>query len=205
MAEQDDVPDGNATAGPAGPPGSAGATASRPDGGARAARRSTGAGRWLDRDRDRVVRAALGALVITAGFIGTWAAFSPRSFYEKFPGAGRVWVAVDGPYNEHLVRDFGDLNLAIGAVTLVALVTFARPAVIAATVGWLVYSVPHLVYHLRHLDVYDTTDQVTSILSLVLSAALPALVLAAMLRRTRPVGAGVAPGGPGSTTDQPSR
>lgn len=133
-------------------------------------------------DRDRALRAALAALAVTGAVIGTWAAFSPRSFYDGFPGGGRAWVAADGPYNEHLVRDFGDLNLALTAVTLVALVTLARPAVVGAAVGWLVYQLPHLVYHLRHLDVYGTSDQVASIVSLALSVALPALVLAATSR-----------------------
>ena len=43
---------------------------------------------------------------------------APKSFYEDFPGAGRVWVAVDGPYNEHLVRDVGSLNLALAFVAV---------------------------------------------------------------------------------------
>ena len=34
-------------------------------------------------------------------------------FYDDFPGLGRSWVAADGPYNEHLVRDVGALNLAL--------------------------------------------------------------------------------------------
>ena len=55
------------------------------------------------------------ALVVIAGgtgVVGLWATASPESFYDDFPGMGRVWVAVDGPYNEHLVRDVGGLNLA---------------------------------------------------------------------------------------------
>ena len=58
-----------------------------------------------------VSRVILALLAITSVQLGLWATFAPRSFYEDFPGGGRNWVAVDGPYNEHLVRDFGALNL----------------------------------------------------------------------------------------------
>ena len=55
--------------------------------------------------------------------LGSWQAFSPASFYADFPGLGHRWVSPDGPYNEHLLRDVGQGNLAIGAVALVALCT----------------------------------------------------------------------------------
>lgn len=131
----------------------------------------------------RVVRLALAVLALVALQVGLWATLAPQSFYDDFPGSGRVWVAVDGPYNEHLVRDVGSLNLALAAVTVVALVTLARPAVLAAAAAWILYSLPHLVYHLRHLDVYDTTDQVLTVVALALALVLPAIVLVAELRR----------------------
>ncbi|HZA75000.1 MAG TPA: hypothetical protein VE623_01255 [Acidimicrobiales bacterium] len=135
---------------------------------------------------ERAVRAALALLVAQGLVVGSWAAISPRSFYDDFPGGGRAWVAADGPYNEHLVRDFGDLNLALAAVALVALVTMGRALVLAAGLGWIVYQAPHLIYHLRHLDVYGTTDQALNVTSLVLALALPlaVVVLAPRLGRT---------------------
>ena len=134
----------------------------------------------------RVVRVALIVLTLVALPVGLWATFAPQSFYDDFPGAGRVWVAVDGPYNEHLIRDVGSLNLALAAVTLVALVTLARAAVLAAAVAWLLYSLPHLVYHLRHLDVYDSTDTLLTVVALSLALVLPVVVLVAELRRPSP-------------------
>jgi hypothetical protein len=125
----------------------------------------------------RVVRVALAVLVLVALPVGLWATVSPRSFYDDFPGGGRHWVAADGPYNEHLVRDFGSLNLALVAVTIVALVTLARPVVLAAAAAWILYSLPHLVYHLRHLDLYDTSDKVANVTTLVLALVLPVVVL----------------------------
>src|SRR4029453_9199401 len=107
----------------------------------------------------RAARIALALLFVQGLFVGPWAAAWPRSFYDDFPGGGRAWVAADGPYNEHLVRDFGALNLALTAVVTVALIT-GTPAVLrAAALAWLVSSVPHLVYHARHLEVYDTSDE----------------------------------------------
>ena len=131
----------------------------------------------------RVVRCALIPLVLVGLVVGVWAAFAPRSFYDDFPGAGRVWVAVDGPYNEHLVRDVGTLNLALAVVALVAAVTLVRAAVLAAAAAWIVYSLPHLVYHLRHLDVYDTGDQVANVVALGGAVVLPVIVLVAEARR----------------------
>ena len=88
-----------------------------------------------------------------------------------------MWVAVDGPYNEHLVRDIGQLNLALCVVTVVAVVTMQRIVVLAAGGAWFANGVPHLIYHARHLDNYDTVDQIGNIISLGLLAALPLLVL----------------------------
>jgi len=31
---------------------------------------------------------------------GSWQFLAPRSFFDGFPGFGRQWVSVDGPYNE---------------------------------------------------------------------------------------------------------
>jgi hypothetical protein len=124
----------------------------------------------------RLVRIVLGVLALNALAVGVWATFFPQSFYDDFPGLGRVWVAVDGPYNEHLVRDVGELNLALFVVTVAAVVVLNRGSVLVASAAWLVYSVPHLVYHLRHLDVYDSADQAGVVVSLALAAFVPGLL-----------------------------
>ncbi|HEY5699405.1 MAG TPA: hypothetical protein VIT01_18015 [Acidimicrobiales bacterium] len=124
-----------------------------------------------------VVRIALALLAVVGLQVGLWAAFAPQSFYDDFPGAGRVWVSVDGPYNQHLIRDVGALNLALAVVAIVAFVTLSRAAVLAAGGAWLAYGLPHLVYHLRHLDPLEGADQVAVPVSLFLSVVLGALVL----------------------------
>jgi hypothetical protein len=88
---------------------------------------------------------------------------------------GRTWVAVDGPYNEHLVRDVGGLNLALAFVAVMALVTGS--VLLARVTGGaaLLYGLPHFLYHATHLGPYDTDDAVAMLASLgivVLAAAL---------------------------------
>ena len=130
-----------------------------------------------------VQRAILAYLTLSGLLVGVWATFFPQSFYDDFPGLGRIWVAVDGPYNEHLVRDVGQLSLAIALVSGVAAWTMNTILVRVAAAAWLVNAVPHFVYHLRHLDAYDTVDQVGNVLSLGLLVALPIVVLVLSYRR----------------------
>jgi hypothetical protein len=125
----------------------------------------------------RIVRIALAILAVIGLQVGLWAAFAPQSFYNDFPGAGRIWVSVDGPYNQHLIRDVGALNLALAVVAIVAFVTMSRAAVLCAGGAWLAYGLPHLIYHLRHLDPLDSADQVAVPVSLLLSVVVAGLVL----------------------------
>jgi hypothetical protein len=126
-------------------------------------------------------KSALRILLVFLGapsvLIGLWAGFAPRGFYDDFPGAGLSWVAPDGPFNEHLIRDVGVLNLALAVVTIAAAVRLTRPLVRATAWAWLVYSVPHLVYHVRHRGALDPSDQVSSLASLAL---VPVLALAVL-------------------------
>ena len=124
-----------------------------------------------------VVRVGLAYLAASALLVGLWAGLAPRSFYDDFPGLGRVWVAVDGPFNEHLVRDVGWLNLALAVVTIWAAVTLTRGLVVATLVAWLVTSVPHLLYHVRNLEGLATSDRVGELASLALAPAVAAGLL----------------------------
>ena len=133
----------------------------------------------------RWIRIALGYLALVSLEIGVWAQLAPRSFYDHFPGLGRAWVSVDGPYNEHLVRDVGGLNLALAAVLIAALVTLSRPLIIAAAVASLLYGVPHLVYHIANTDSLGGGDVAAMIGGLALFAAVP-VGLIVVSRRSGP-------------------
>lgn len=114
----------------------------------------------------RYERLVLLALALSAAFVGLWALLAPASFYAGFPGAARHWVAVDGPFNEHLVRDVGALNCALCVLSLVALLRPERAVVRATGLTWLIFAVPHLAYHAHHLGLYNRTDQVLNLVSL---------------------------------------
>ena len=126
-----------------------------------------------------VVRALLAFEAVGFVVVGAWALAAPRAFYDSFPGAGRTWVSVDGPFNEHLVRDVGALNLALVAVLVAALWWGGAALVRTAAVASLVWTVPHVAYHLTHLDALATSgDQVAEAVSLLAAVAAPIVVLA---------------------------
>ncbi len=125
--------------------------------------------------------------------IGTWQQFAPASFYADFPGFGRHWVSPDGPYNEHLLRDVGQGNLAVGTVALVALlaggVWLARAVGLAAVV----VNVPHQIYHQANLSVLPTTaDQVLQSVTLA-AVSLAAIALVILTFRLPAAPASTAP------------
>jgi hypothetical protein len=109
--------------------------------------------------------------------VGLQAAFTPRSFYDDFP-LGRGWVAMDGPYNQHLVRDVGSLNLALVVLVFAALVVGTRVLARTAMIAWLVNAVPHFVYHLRHLTMnMPGADKIGIVATLGFAALAPIVVL----------------------------
>ncbi|HXD61435.1 MAG TPA: hypothetical protein VN619_05880 [Lacisediminihabitans sp.] len=122
----------------------------------------------------RIVLAITAALGI---FVGVWAAAFPDSFYSEFPGLGFIWVAVDGPFNEHLIRDVGGLYLAIAAATLLALFSRELAATRAVGVAWTVFGVLHLSYHASHLAGMSETDAIGELLSLSVSLVLGIILL----------------------------
>src|SRR5262245_7681308 len=129
-----------------------------------------------------VLRIGLAVLAVQGAVLGVWAGFAPRSFYDDFPGLGRHWVSVDGPYNQHLVRDVGWLNLALTVVTVWAAVSLARSLVLAVLVAWLVADVPHLVYHAANLGGLSTGDSTAEIVSLAFGPAIAVALLVLVAR-----------------------
>lgn len=121
----------------------------------------------------RVIRIALGYLALGALQIGVWALLAPQHLYDNFPGFGRAWVKIDGPFNEHLIRDVGALNLAFAVLLIAAAWTLSKRMVITAAIAALVWGVPHFIYHLANTDGFSTSDLVFSLGGLGFAAALP--------------------------------
>jgi hypothetical protein len=112
-------------------------------------------------------------MAVFQAFVGGWAAVAPRAFFDTFPGLGHHWTAMFPPYNEHLVRDFGGLNLGYGVLFAIAA---ARPdvrVVRGACAAYLCFAVPHLAFHLGHLDHMPTSDAVGQVVSLSIGVVLP--------------------------------
>lgn len=124
----------------------------------------------------RTTTALLAVVTASAVYVGGWAAASPRSFYDSFPGLGRTWVSIDGPFNEHLVRDVGAFYLALAVGGVLALWWRERRVTLLVAAAWTTFSVPHLAYHLHHLGELPTVDAVGQVVALggtlVLSVAL---------------------------------
>lgn len=137
-----------------------------------------------DRSPGFGIRAGLLLLVATALVVELWTLLAPRSFYEDFPAVGRGWVSALPPFNEHLVRDVGALNLALAMLLAHAAVVLERRLVQISLLAWLVYAVPHFVYHLTELGALPLFDDAANIAGLGLVVLLPAFLLFLTTRNT---------------------
>ena len=106
-----------------------------------------------------------------------WALPFPRSFYEDFPLPGRDWVSTLGPYDEHLVRDYGALNLALGILLVATALFLERRLTRVALADWLGYALPHFVYHTTLTEHFSPFDNVGQLGSLGLQVLLPLVLL----------------------------
>ena len=119
-------------------------------------------------------RLVLWVLNALGAFVGAWALAAPRAFYDAYPTPGLfgAWVGVDGPYNEHLVRDVGSLYLALVAAGVVAALMRRADASVAVGAAWLVFSVPHFIYPVGHLHGLALLDAVAQPIALAATLVL---------------------------------
>ncbi len=139
-------------------------------------------------------RAVLASLGLIQTMNGVWALFFPQSFYDDFPAGRGGWVSALPAYNEHLLTDVGALFLATGLLMLAAAVLLGRTLVWIALVSWLLWAVPHAVWHLGELEPYSTTDAVGNVVTLALTVLAPLVLVALLARAGRPAAAGARPG-----------
>ena len=126
----------------------------------------------------RVIRIGLGILALVELGLGTWTQFFPESFYRDFPT-----VALTPPFSEHLMRDFGGATLGLAVVLAAAAWWLERRFVCVALIAYLVFAVPHFVFHLSHLQDASPSELAFLVVSLGGSVLLP-LVLLALVPRT---------------------
>jgi hypothetical protein len=96
--------------------------------------------------------------------VGVVATLAPRVFYDDIP-----WVSLAPPYSEHLMRDYGAMNLALGLVTVVGAITMDRLMVRTALVGYVVFALFHVTHH-QH---YTTAAAVGETTALAIALVLP--------------------------------
>ncbi len=85
---------------------------------------------------------------------------------------------MDGPYNQHLIRDVGSLNLALVVLVFAALFVGTRTLARVAMVVWLVNAVPHFLYHLGHLSMdMSGGDKIGIVATLGFAVVAPIVVL----------------------------
>ncbi|WP_227980500.1 hypothetical protein [Nocardia spumae] len=140
----------------------------------------------LDPDRRRwlITWISLSLLTINGLVVGLWAVLFPEAWYRSFPGLGANWVAVDGPFNHHLAADVGAFFLGFGAMGLAAL--YYRDSLVARVtgIGWLVFGVPHLIYHAAHKPAeMGGGNFAVSLIAAALLPILAAVLIAAAPRR----------------------
>ena len=125
-------------------------------------------------------RLRIGLLILASAslVVGLWALPFPHSFYDDFPLPGRDWVSTLGPYNEHLVRDVGALNLALGVLLVLTAVLLERRLVQVSLVAYLAYAVPYFVFHLTKGHAFSLGDNLANAITLGLAVLLPLVLLA---------------------------
>jgi hypothetical protein len=118
----------------------------------------------------------LGVLTAT---LGVWAGLAPESFYRDgpIPLTDTNWVRSLPPYNEHLVRDYGFVNLGLTVSFFVAAIKLTPELVRTSAAGLFVFGAPHTAFHSfnqDHMSAVDATAQ--TLTTFVLTLVLPAIV-----------------------------
>lgn len=110
-------------------------------------------------------------------FVGGWAYVAPQSFYDAFPGVLGSWVSVDGPFNEHLIRDVGAMYLALAAASVGGLLWRNQAVFRVLGIAWTVFGTLHFLYHALHLAHMTLESAIGEMVALGVSVLLGVLLL----------------------------
>ncbi|GAA5037359.1 hypothetical protein HNP84_003111 [Thermocatellispora tengchongensis] len=130
------------------------------------------------------LRAGLAYLAFTEAVVGAWQLLLPKSFYDDFPLPGHPWVSSLPPYNEHLMRDVGGLNLGLALILAVAAIRLGATLARTAVSGYLLFALPHLLFHLGHLHGLAPIDLAGQVVTLVIGVIVPIALLYGLRHRT---------------------
>jgi hypothetical protein len=124
------------------------------------------------------IRAGLIGLAVPVVVIGGWALFAPHNWYDEFPVSTGHWISALGAYDEHLVRDFGSLYLALGSLLVFAAVVLDRLLVRAVLGASLLFQVPHFIFHAANTEPFSAGNNAVNLVLLASGLVLTALLLA---------------------------
>jgi len=119
-----------------------------------------------------ILRAGMWFLTLVELAVGLVATLAPRVFYDYVP-----WVDLAPPFAEHLMRDYGAMNLALGLVIAVAAITMDRVMVRTSLAAYLMFAVPHLLFHVTHHDHYTASQAIGETTVLTIAVLLPLALL----------------------------
>ena len=118
------------------------------------------------------LRAGVWFLTAVELVVGLVATLAPRAFYDHVP-----WVKLMPPFSEHLMRDYGAMNLSLALVFVVAAITMERRMVRIALGAYLLFAIPHLIFHVTHLEPFTTAAAVGQTIVLTVAVLLPVALL----------------------------
>jgi hypothetical protein len=124
-----------------------------------------------------VLRAGLLGFAAVELVLGLWTLAFPASFYADVPT-----VDLTPPFSEHLMRDFGGATLGLALVLAAAGFWLERRLAVVALLAYLAFSLPHLVFHVGHLDGATGLEATVLVALLAASVVVPAALLVVALR-----------------------
>jgi hypothetical protein len=119
-----------------------------------------------------ILPAGMWFLTLVELAVGLVATLAPHAFYDYVP-----WVDLAPPFAEHLIRDYGAMNLALGLVTAVSAITMNRVMVRTSLAAYLLFAVPHLLFHVTHHDHYTASQAVGETTALTIAVLIPLALL----------------------------
>jgi len=129
------------------------------------------------------IRSGLFGLAVPVIVIGAWALIAPRNWYDNFPLDSANWISSLGAYQEHLVRDFGSLYLALGLLLLFAGVVLDRLLVQSVLGASLVFQVPHLIFHAANTEPFSAGNNAVNLGLLAVGLLLTVMLLGMSTRQ----------------------
>ncbi len=144
------------------------------------------------------IRAGLVALTLLHLTLACWILLAPRSFFDL------AWVNMNMTYNQHLLLDFGAMNLALALVLGTATRTMDTRLLRTALQGTLLFWAAHFGIHLRYLHSMTAASTALLMTALAMTIALPAALLTLVRRTARSTISAAKQPKPGPTPPAPN-